>query len=141
MATTPPASSASSAASSASASPGHASALIADVTEVVAVATTPPASDLASKIQALRKQQQEYIAERKRIARELRNAERKRRRLKERAKALSNSDLAEVIALRALAAAEPKTAATAKARSEPDATPEVKDQSVSHPSGSSAGAS
>ena len=105
------------------------------------MATTPPASDLASKIQALRKQQQEYIAERKRIARELRNAERKRRRLKERAKTLSNSDLAEVIALRALAAAEPKTAAAAKARSEPDAAPEDKDQSVSHPSGSSAGAS
>jgi len=102
------------------------------------VAATPPASDLASKIQALRKQQQEYVAERKRIARELRNAERKRRRLKERAKTLSNSDLAEVIALRALAATEPKSGATAKARSEADATPAVKDRSVSPASGSSA---
>ena len=56
---------------------------------------------LAEKIENLKKQQAEQKLERRKVAQELKNAQRKRRRLKERARGLSDADLATVIALRA----------------------------------------
>ena len=56
---------------------------------------------LAQKIENLKKQQAEQRQERQKLAQELKNAQRKRRRLKERARGLSDADLATVIALRA----------------------------------------
>lgn len=77
--------------------------------------------DLSDKIIELRKQQSAYVAERKKVSRELRNAERKRRRLKERARGLSERDLAHLIALRSSELLEKPTRATEAAGMEPAA--------------------
>ena len=57
-------------------------------------------SPLLAKIEELKAQQAKMIRERRAVAKDLRNAERKRRRLKDKAKSLSDADLAQVLALR-----------------------------------------
>jgi molecular chaperone GrpE (heat shock protein) len=71
---------------------------------------------LVKQIDDLKKQQAQARAERQKISRELRNAQRRKRRLKARARQLSNDDLVTVLLMRsdvgeAAAAAEdaPKT--------------------------------
>ena len=59
----------------------------------------PPVS-LTTQIELLKKKQAEMVADRKRVKQVLRNAERKRRRLKEKAKALTDDDLLAVMRLR-----------------------------------------
>ena len=58
------------------------------------------ASSLTQQIEALRKKQSDMVAERKKARQVLRNTERKRRRLKEKAKALTDDDLIAVMRLR-----------------------------------------
>ena len=57
-------------------------------------------SSINERIADLKKLQQEQKATRQRVAKELRNEERKRRRLKERAKQLTDEDLLAVLCLR-----------------------------------------
>jgi len=78
-------------------------------------------TNLGDKISALKRQQAEYLAQRKKVSQELRNAERKRRRLKERARGLSDADLAQVIAMRASGVTDAAARATADAGMEPAA--------------------
>jgi hypothetical protein len=59
---------------------------------------------LGGKIDALRKRKQELAASRKRLRKELKNAEKRRRRLKQRAQSLSTEDLVAVMQMRASAA-------------------------------------
>ena len=59
-----------------------------------------PRAALNSRIQELKRQQQEQKAERKRLARDLRNEERKKKRLREKAKQLTDDDLLTVLRLR-----------------------------------------
>ena len=66
-----------------------------------------------SDLQARRKQ---LLREREQVAREIRNAERKRARLLERARGLSNEDLLAVMGVRAVAKAKPKAKAVGKAK-------------------------
>jgi len=82
---------------------------------------TPATSNLGEKISALKRQQAEYLAQRKKISQELRNAERKRRRLKERARGLSDADLAQVIAMRATGVSDASARAATDAGMEPAA--------------------
>ena len=59
-----------------------------------------PGKDLLDETSGLKEQQKKAKEERKAITRELRNANRRRQRLKKRAKALSDADLLAVISLR-----------------------------------------
>ena len=72
--------------------------------DAVATATTPaggvPSKPLSAKIDELRAKQAAMTAERKRVAKDLRNHEKRRRRLKANARRLSNDDLAEVMLMR-----------------------------------------
>ena len=86
--------------------------------------TLPPGYDLAGKIASLKKQQAQFLAEKKQVTKELKNAERKRRRLKDRARGLSDADLAAVIAMRAYQDGE-KAREAGKDTTEPDAGGEV----------------
>ena len=63
-------------------------------------AGTDPGQDLLDEITALKEQQKKAKEEKKAITKELRNAHRRRQRLKKRAKALSDADLLAVISLR-----------------------------------------
>jgi phage shock protein A len=76
---------------------------------------------LQAKITDLKQQQADYLAEKKRVSKELKNAQRKRRRLKEKARSLSDADLAEVIALRAFKAGAQGSATGSRAGTEPGA--------------------
>ena len=86
----------------------------------IAAASTPPSSSAASgapsvpaqdedaskaslnaKIEGLKKQQADMTSNKKKLAKDLRNEERKRRRLKDRAKQLTDDDLLQVLRLRA----------------------------------------
>ena len=67
----------------------------------------PGVSNINTRIAELKRQQVEQREERKRVQKTLRNEERKRRRLKDRANMLSNTDLLEVLGLRAEAKALP----------------------------------
>jgi cytochrome c553 len=79
--------------------------------------TSKRPGNLGERIEQLKKQQAEQLKERHRVAKELRNAERRRRRLKDRAKGLSDADLAAVIALRAALATKLSEKAAAAASS------------------------
>ena len=67
----------------------------------------------------LKKQAEAIKTEKKRVAKELKNEERKRQRLRAKAKQLSAEDLVQVLALRATASAKSKAKASAKAKSAP----------------------
>ena len=69
------------------------------VAEAARSPTVPPLS-LTQQIEQLKKKQAEMVADRKRVKQVLRNAERKKRRLKEKAKALTDDDLLAVMKLR-----------------------------------------
>ena len=85
----------------------------------IAAASTPPPSSASSgapsvpaqdedvskaslnaKIEGLKKQQADMTSNKKKLAKDLRNEERKRRRLKDRAKQLTDDDLLQVLRLR-----------------------------------------
>ena len=70
-----------------------------EVAEAARPARVPPVS-LTQQIEALKKKQAEMVADRKRVKQVLRNAERKKRRLKEKARALTDDDLLAVMRLR-----------------------------------------
>ena len=59
-----------------------------EVGEAARTTKVPPVS-LTQQIEALKKKQAEMVADRKRVKQVLRNAERKKRRLKEKARALT----------------------------------------------------
>ena len=63
-------------------------------------AVADPGKDLLDEIAALKEQQKQAKAAKKAITKDLRNANRRRQRLKKRAKALSDQDLMAVISLR-----------------------------------------
>jgi len=70
-------------------------------TPVQAAEQSPPGPrSLNAKIQELKELQAKAMAEKRRLAKELRNEERKRKRLKERAKQLTDVDLLQVLRLR-----------------------------------------
>ena len=70
-------------------------------TPVQATEQSPPGPrSLNAKIQELKELQAKAMAEKRRLAKELRNEERKRKRLKERAKQLTDVDLLQVLRLR-----------------------------------------
>lgn len=71
------------------------------------------------KMADLKKQAEAIKTEKKRVAKELKNEERKRQRLRAKAKQLSAEDLVQVLALRATASAKSKAKASAKAKSAP----------------------
>jgi len=58
------------------------------------------APSLSSRIDGLKAEQTALLLQKKRLAKDLRNAERKRRRLKQKAKTLSDEDLVQLLALR-----------------------------------------
>lgn len=62
----------------------------------------PPIEDILPAIHRLRAEQKKLREERARIARELKNAEKRRSRLKKRAKQLSDTDLMTVLQMRAV---------------------------------------
>ena len=70
-----------------------------EVAETARSTRVPPVS-LTQQIEALKKKQAEMVADRKRVKQVLRNAERKKRRLKEKARALTDDDLLAVMRLR-----------------------------------------
>ena len=59
-----------------------------------------PKDPLGAQIEALRKEQQDIKDKKKRLQKDLRNAERKKRRLSERARRLSDKDLVAVLMMR-----------------------------------------
>ena len=59
-----------------------------------------PKDPLGAQIEALRKEQQEMKDKKKKLQKDLRNAERKKRRLSERARKLSDKDLVAVLMMR-----------------------------------------
>lgn len=59
-----------------------------------------PKDPLGAQIEALRKEQQDMKEKRKRVQKDLRNAERKKRRLSQRARKLSDKDLVAVFMMR-----------------------------------------
>ena len=59
-----------------------------------------PKDPLGAQIEALRKEQQDMKDQKKRLQKDLRNAERKKRRLSERARKLSDKDLVAVLMMR-----------------------------------------
>ena len=63
--------------------------------------TSGTGSELLDTIERLKKQQRDMKAERKRLAAELRNAEKRRGRLRKKAKQLSDQDLVDVLKMRA----------------------------------------
>lgn len=66
--------------------------------------TSGTGSELLDSIERLKKQQRDMKAERKRLAAELRNAEKRRARLRKKAKQLSVEDLVDVLKMRACGA-------------------------------------
>ena len=64
---------------------------------------------LADSILALREEQLRVRADRKRVQKELKNALRRKRRLKEKARQLNNTDLVEVLLMRQAEKAEPSS--------------------------------
>lgn len=73
-------------------------------------------SPLAKKIEELKAERKRLQKEKKQKAQELRNAERKRQRLKSKAKQLNNNDLMEVYKLRQVEAADREAKAQCKAK-------------------------
>ena len=71
----------------------------ASVTEA-ASSNTGPADSLDTRINAMKAEQNDLAARRKQVRKELKNAERKRQRLKKRARNLSDADLEELISMR-----------------------------------------
>ena len=63
----------------------------------------------ADSILALREEQLRARADRKRVQKELKNAQRRKRRLKDKARQLSNTDLVEVLLMRQAEKAEPSS--------------------------------
>ena len=61
----------------------------------------PPGEELGSQITQLRKQQQELVREKKRLQAVLRNAQRKKHRLCKRTRMLSDTDLIDIMRMRA----------------------------------------
>ena len=72
--------------------------------------------EAGGRIAALEEQRRRLAAERKEVLRTLRNEQRKRKRLIEKAKTLTNSDLMEVLGARAAAKAKAVAKAKAKAK-------------------------
>jgi len=70
----------------------------------------------ANRVAELAQANRDLIQQRREVAKELKAEQRKRRKTMERAQALSNDDLVEVLAARAKAAANPKAKAKAKAK-------------------------
>jgi hypothetical protein len=92
------------------------------VSPAAAAGRDEPESPLLREIRQLRDQQKAMKAERKRIQQDLRNAEKRKTRLRKKARQLSDADLAAVISMRrdgaaasAERAAERSTAAAAPA--------------------------
>lgn len=88
------------AASSASSGPVSDAASLTSKGSEAASSSGSVVAPLQAKIEALKAQQAKMIRERRTVAKDLRNAERKRRRLKDKAKSLSDTDLMQVLALR-----------------------------------------
>ena len=70
---------------------------------------------LADSILSLREEQLRMRVDRKRIQKELKNAQRRKRRLKDKARQLTNTDLVEVLLMRQAEKAEPSLQETAGA--------------------------
>ena len=68
--------------------------------EDAAATAVPGSSALDTEIEKLKEQQSKLLRERKKVTSDLKNAARKRRRLKEKARNLSDADLVELMALR-----------------------------------------
>ena len=64
---------------------------------------------LADSIMALREEQEKLRADRKRVHKDLKNAQRRKRRLKGKARQLTNTDLLEVLLMRQSEKAEPSS--------------------------------
>ena len=75
----------------------------------------PPTLTENEEISRLLREQRELRGQRKRVAQDLKNAQRRRKRLKHRARLLSNDDLAKVMALRELEQTERDSKAAAAA--------------------------
>ena len=88
-------------------------------------------TNLTAKIDTLRKEQQTIKAQRQQVMKELKNAQKRKRRLKARAKQLSNEDLLALMCMRqsessastAVHPEDPSSAATADGAARPDPTP------------------
>ena len=68
----------------------------------------PPGQELGSQIAQLRKQQQELVKEKKRLQSNLRNAQRKKNRLCKRTRMLTDTDLLEIMRMRAATSKDSK---------------------------------
>lgn len=71
-----------------------------------------PRADLLESIERLKQEQRDLKAQRKRVVKDLKNAERKRKRLRQRARQLSDTDLIEVIQMRQASASSTDPAPT-----------------------------
>lgn len=100
-------------------SPGSSSSTT--VGELLAATVANPVSDLDTRIQKMKADRARMKNEKKQLAKELRNNERKRARLKGKAKALSSQDLLEVLQFRAID--QSKLAANKKAKTEKASSP------------------
>ena len=90
------------------------------VGELLALTAANPVSGLDTRITALKKERERMKTEKRDLAKALRSNERKRARLKSKAKALSSTDLLEVLQFRAQD--QSKVAANKKAKTEKGAT-------------------
>ena len=70
----------------------------------------PPGEELGSQIAHLRKQQQDLAREKKRLQADLRNAQRKKNRLCKRTRMLTDTDLLQIMRMRAASSKETKHA-------------------------------
>lgn len=116
-----------SSAAAACADAGHAAAAAAVGSEIAVASLTPTAGEgLSLAIQRMKKEQMDLRRERKRVAKELRNAQKRASRLKKRARQLTDGDLLEVLRMRGdAAAASGTTSAPDTPQAEPNASPEV----------------
>lgn len=90
------------------------------IADEAAAAADPKSEDLLGCIKALKEQQKQMRNDRKRIAKDLRNAEKRRVRLRKRARQLSDDDLVALIRMRKdSASAAVAAAAAAPAPAEP----------------------
>ena len=90
-----------------------------------------PDTDIIPAILKLKKEQADLRNERKRVAKELKNAERRRTRLRDKAKQLTDTDLVAVLSMRAAAKALAKASSGEPSASSNAAQPKAPPQSSS----------
>ena len=105
-------------------SPSPSSSSAATVAELLQAAQSRPVSCVDDKIKELKLARAKITLEKKKLAKDLKASERKRQRLKAKAKALSSADLVEVLQFRSVDQSKTQEKKDAKvAKASADATP------------------